>query len=424
MKTRQVIVVGGGASGLTAAISAAENNAAVTILEQKERVGKKILSTGNGRCNVTNTDMRADCFRGEDVSIVPKVLERFGYPETVQFFEKLGVILKNRQGYLYPISDQASTILDALRLEADRLSVQVVTGETVCLIEKHKKRFSVRTKQSEYHCDAVILATGGKAAPVLGSDGSGYALAKSMGHTISPVVPALVQLRCRGTYFKQISGVRVNAAVHLFVDGTWCASDTGELQLTDYGISGIPVFQVSRYAAKALYEKRKVTIEVNFLPTMTEEALFSFLEERRARLGHRRAEDFLLGMFHKKLIGIFLKEANIPANTCILEISETQWRKLCTCFCHFPMEIEGTNTFAQAQVCAGGVKTTEIHAETMESRYVKDLYLTGELLDIDGICGGYNLQWAWATGYLAGSYAAKGTEHDSNRTIKTTSKSQ
>lgn len=408
MKARHVIVVGGGASGLVAAIIAARNGAAVTIIEQKDRVGKKILSTGNGRCNLTNEYMELDCFRGDDTSIVSTVLNQFGYKDTVAFFEELGVILKSRQGYIYPISDQASTILDVLRMEIERLQVCLILEENVKEVVATRKGFLVQTNKNSYKSDAVILATGGKASPVLGSDGSGYTLAKSFGHSISPVVPALVQLVGKGNYFKQVSGVRTNAAVNLYVDGEWIDSDTGELQLTNYGISGIPVFQISRHAAKALYHKKTTTVEINFLPAMTAEELKDFINTRKTLHGHKSAEDFFVGMFHKKLVGMFLKNANIPLHIAANDILDKKWEKLLDLFQHFTVEIEGVNSFEQAQVCAGGVRTDEVNADTMESIYENDLYLTGELLDIDGICGGYNLQWAWATGYIAGINAAKG----------------
>ncbi|MBQ8803553.1 MAG: NAD(P)/FAD-dependent oxidoreductase [Tyzzerella sp.] len=408
MKQKHVIIVGGGASGLVAAITAAREGARVTLIEQKDRLGKKILSTGNGRCNLTNEYMNPDCFRGDDTEIVSAVLKQFGYQETISFFEELGVILKNRQGYIYPITDQASTILDVLCMEVSRMGINVLLEQSVTGIAHTSKGFLIRTNKSTQHGDAVILATGGKAAPALGSDGSGYSLVKGFGHRLSPVVPALVQLKGKGNFFKQIAGVRTNAKVTLLVEGETVSSDTGELQLTNYGISGIPVFQVSRYAAKGLYEKKKVTAEVDFLPVMSDEEFVSFLKKRIEKHGDKHAEDFLVGVFHQKLIGLLLKIARIPSNLNASEITEQQMQLFLKLAKHFIVEIEGTNDFEQAQICAGGVRTTEINSSTMESLLAKDLYLTGELLDIDGICGGYNLQWAWATGYIAGKNAAKG----------------
>ena len=408
MRRKHVIIVGGGAAGLVAAITAAREGALVTIIEQKDRVGKKILSTGNGRCNLTNAYMKPECFRGDDISIVEKVLEQFGYEDTCKFFEDLGVILKDRQGYIYPISDQATTILDVLRMEVERLQIEVLVEHRVEAIRVTKKGFAVETNQKPVHGDAVILATGGKASPVLGSDGSGYPLAKSFGHHMSPVVPALVQLIGKGNYFKQISGVRTNATVSIYVDGKFEGSDTGELQLTNYGISGIPVFQVSRYAAKALYAKKQVVAKIDYMPTMSEAELRTYFEKRKVLHGEKNVEDFFVGVFHKKLITMFLKEAKISLQKTAKELKAGEWDRLIGLFKEFSVEITDTNAFDQAQICAGGIKTTEVDPYTMESEFMEGLYLTGELLDIDGICGGYNLQWAWSTGYIAGKHAAKG----------------
>lgn len=408
MKKRDVIIVGGGASGLVAAISAAREGANVTIIEQKDQLGKKILSTGNGRCNLTNEYMDTTCFRGDNTSIVPEVLKQFGYPETIAFFEELGVVLRERQGYIYPFSDQATTILEVLIMEIERLDVKVLFGQKVQKILRDEDKFIIHTNQATITCDAVILATGGKAAPVLGSDGSGYTLAKAFGHHLSQVVPALVQLKGKGNFYKQISGVRTQAKVSLYVDNEYIAEDTGELQLTNYGISGIPVFQISRYAAKALSENKFVKAEVDFMPTMSDDTFRTFLQERLENHGYKEAQHFLVGVFHKKLIGLLLKASAIDYNNLMKEVPQEKLDKLVSVCKHFKIEIQGTNDFEQAQVCAGGVHTTEICPQTMESLYTKELYLTGELLDIDGICGGYNLQWAWSTGYIAGKHAAKG----------------
>ncbi len=408
MKRRDVIIVGGGASGLLAAISAAREGANVTIIEQKDQLGKKILSTGNGKCNLTNEYMDTSCFRGDDTSIVEEVFNRFGYTETIAFFEELGVILKNRQGYIYPISDQAATVLAVLCMEIKRLQVEVLLNQTVQKIVRDKEKFTVHTTETVLKGDAVILATGGKAASVLGSDGSGYTLAKAFGHHLSPVVPALVQLKGKGNFYKQISGVRTQAKVSLYVNDEYVAEDTGELQLTNYGISGIPVFQISRFATKALYENESVRAEVDFIPSMSDDAFRTFLQVRLENHGHKQAEDFLVGVFHKKLIGLLLKASAIDTNNVMKQVSQEKLDKLASVCKHFKIDIQGANDFEQAQVCAGGVYTTEINPHTMESVYTDALYLTGELLDIDGICGGYNLQWAWSTGYIAGKYAAKG----------------
>ncbi len=407
--TRKIIIIGGGASGMAAGVMAARAGADVVILEQKERLGKKILSTGNGKCNFTNTNMKASYFRGEDTTIVSKVLEQFGAEDTVRFFQELGIVPKNRQGYLYPKSEQAAAVADVLIMELKRLHVEVRLSTKVLGIEK-RRDFLVKTSEGNLRGDAVILATGGKASPALGSDGSGYAFAKSFGHSISPVVPALVQLHGKGTFFKNVAGVRVNAEVSIYVDGRRLASDTGELQLTNYGISGIPVFQVSRYAALALQEKAVPTAVLDFMPEYSVEGLCSFFGNRKESNPVKTAEEFLVGMFNKKLIPILLRASGIRGNIPVKDLEEPQLKRLASKCKTFEVEITAVNPFEQAQVCAGGVRTSEIHDTTMESRIVENLYITGELLDIDGICGGYNLQWAWSTGVLAGKSAAKGKD--------------
>lgn len=407
--TRKIIIIGGGASGMAAGVMAARAGADVVILEQKERLGKKILSTGNGKCNFTNTNMKASYFRGEDTSIVSKVLEQFGAEDTVRFFQELGIVPKSRQGYLYPKSEQAAAVADVLIMELKRLHVEVRLSTKVLGIEK-KRNFLVKTSEGNVHADAVILATGGKASPALGSDGSGYAFAKSFGHSISPVVPALVQLHGKGTFFKNVAGVRVNAEVNIYVDGRRLASDTGELQLTNYGISGIPVFQVSRYAALALQEKAVPTAVLDFMPEYSVESLCSYFRKRKELNPVKTAEEFLVGMFNKKLIPILLRASGIRGNIPVKDLEEPQLKRLASKCKTFEVEITAANPFEQAQICAGGVRTSEIHDTTMESRIVENLYITGELLDIDGICGGYNLQWAWSTGVLAGKSAAKGKD--------------
>ena len=408
MKKRRVVVIGGGASGILAAISAARCGANVTLVEQRDRLGKKILSTGNGRCNLTNEYMDISCFRGDDLSIVSPILEQFDNQNTIRFFEEIGVLLKNRNGYIYPITDQASTILDALCMELSRLNVEILLEQYVTEVTKTAKGFSIKTTTQTINGDAIILATGSKAAPMLGSDGSGYEIAKQFGHRLSPVVPALVQLKCKGSIFKKVAGVRTNAKVTLLVDNIPVASDIGELQLTNYGISGIPVFQISRFASKGLYENKNITAELDLIPHMTDEEWNTFLSARMKKHGYKKASDFFTGIFHTKLIDMLLYASHISNTTVMNTITQAKLQILSNLCKHFKVEVVETNGFEQAQICAGGVRTEEINEQTLESRYVTDFYITGEILDIDGICGGYNLQWAWSTGFVAGKNAAKG----------------
>ncbi len=411
---KQVIIVGGGASGLVAAISAARQGAQVTVLEHMDRVGKKILSTGNGRCNMTNLVMDETCYRCSQPEFPMRVIDRFSMWDTLTFFDELGILTKNKNGYIYPNSEQASAVLDSLRMEIGHLGVEVRTGIRVIKARKTKKGgFLIETDQGNVYGDTLILATGSKAAPVTGSDGSGYALAKSFGHRIIKPLPALVQLRCEGKFFKQLAGVRCEARVTIAADGNYLADDLGEVQLTEYGISGIPTFQVSRYASVALDQKKRVTAILDFLPAKTDEETLLFLRKRVAQMEHRLSGDMLLGVVHKKLATVLLKLSGIAMDVPLGKVPAGSWKKLAGMLKKFTVVVAATNPFEQAQVCCGGVDVREVSSETLESCLVPGLYLIGELLDVDGICGGYNLQWAWSTGMIAGACAGE-KRHDTN----------
>lgn len=409
-----VIIIGGGASGMMAAIAAARAGAKVTILEHNERVGKKILSTGNGRCNFTNTAQEPIFYHSDNLSFPWKAVEAFGVRQTIAFFTELGVYSKNKNGYLYPYSEQASAVLDVLRMELKRLGVEEHCQEHVTAIQKNAGGFKTiseykggkRKEEHSYKSQTVVLASGSKAAPVTGSDGSGYRLAKACGHTMIPVHPALTQLRCREAFYKSLSGVRIWGKVSLVTDGKLEAEDTGEIQMTNYGISGIPVFQVSRYASKAIYEKKAVKAVLDFMPDFSDEQFVAYLEHRACTRPERPMDSFFTGLFHKKIALLLLKLAGIKGDRTADSMTPDDINALAHCVKHFSTEIEKTNSFEQAQVCAGGVDTREIDAGTMESLLMPGLYFAGEIMDVDGLCGGYNLQWAWTSGYLAGRAAA------------------
>lgn len=413
---RRIGIIGGGAAGMAAAVTAARNDrqAKVWILEQKEKIGKKILATGNGHCNLTNCQIDGSCvekcYRGEDLPFVKKVLERFGYLETLEFFESLGLVTKSRGDYVYPRSDQASSVLELLELELKRLGVEVYCGGKVTAVTPEGRGFGVTVsehqKNQKRKADQVILACGGRAAFTLGSDGSGYDLAKSLGHHMTPVVPALVQLKVKNHPFAKASGVRTEARVTALVDGAEAASDTGELQITAYGISGIPVFQISRFPAYALYQKKRAEVALDLLPEYTEEEAAGLFVKLAGQRAFCTIGECLSGVFPRKLIPGILELSGIGISRKMEALNERSLLALAGKCKNIILTISDTNGFENAQVCAGGVRTKEVCPETMESRCVRGLYLAGELLDVDGICGGYNLQWAWATGCIAGKAAA------------------
>lgn len=402
-----VAVVGGGASGMMAAITASQNGAKVILIEHKDRLGKKILSTGNGRCNFTNIHQEPVCYHSDNPDFPWKVIQQFNARSVISFFLQLGVYSKNRNGYIYPNSDQASAVLDALRMEVDRLGIAVQTGVECQEIRPGRKGFNILADGEIIRADRVILCTGSKAAPSTGSDGSGYRLAKKLGHRIVPVLPALVQLRCKEKFFKSIAGVRADGRVSLWVDGQCIAADRGELQITNYGISGIPVFQVSRYAAELLYEQKEVKAVLDFMPDFTEEQMTAFLRTRASARPEKSAEQFLIGLFHRKLSDLWIKLSGIPRDKTAGKLNDMELGRITAMVKAFTVSVTETNSFEQAQVCRGGVDTAEVNPETMESKYVPGLYFAGELLDVDGMCGGYNLSFAWASGYIAGREAAK-----------------
>ena len=402
---QQIINIGAGASGLAAGISAAREGASVTIMEHTARPGKKLLSTGNGKCNITNLQVPKDAYRGNQPDFVFPALHTVTVSQTMDFFRELGIVLTERNGYVYPNSGQASTVLEAMLFELEHLGVRIMTE---CPVREIKKDLTVITDHGKQRGDRIILAAGSMAAPKTGSDGSGYSLARKLGHHIIEPLPALVQLRCKEKWYKQAAGVRTDALVTLKIDGKTAVSDRGELQITDYGISGIPVFQISRYAARALNEGRKAEAQLDFLPEFSPTDLEQLLITRHRQFGYRPAEEFLHGVLNSKLAKILLKEAGIDGESWVKEITEEEIKRLVHCIKELKTIIVSTNTFDQAQVCSGGVDTREVDPVTMESKLITGLYFSGEILDVDGICGGYNLQWAWSSGITAGIHAGRG----------------
>lgn len=397
MSKRKVVVVGAGASGLTAAIMGAREGASVTLLEQNDRPGRKICATGNGKCNFTNVHIPREAYRGSHPEFVKDVLDAFPVSRTVEFFKDLGIVPVNRNGCLYPRSGQAQSIVDVLCMEARHLGVKIKTNEQVISLSREGTGdgfvWKIHTKGWCYEGDSVILANGSRASSIAGSDGSGYTLAKALGHTVISPLPALVPLKCGGKKFSAWAGTRTEGKISLFAGKKLLKEESGELQLTEYGVSGIPVFQVSRYGARALEEGKEVQAFLDFLPDFTEEEVRKLLERRKKQCPYKNERELLTGIFPEKLIKVLLNQKDVVSSI----------KK-------FPLTVTGTMPFTQAQVCAGGVDTAEINSRTMESLLLPGLFFAGELLDIDGACGGYNLQWAWASGAYAGMYAARDYE--------------
>ena len=414
-----IAVIGGGPAGMMAAIQAAMSGADVELYERNDRVGKKLLSTGNGKCNFSNTRMTKDAYYGSCVSFYHDLYDQFGVSETIDFFSQSGMLIKDRQGYLYPLSNQASTVLDVMRFALERYGITVHTD---CMVEalhadRQTNRIQVTAtgsrlpKQTRKYYDALILACGGMAAPKTGSDGNGYTLAKSLGHHITEIVPALVQLRCEEDYLKSVAGVRIEAALTLRIDEKVRSRVQGELQLTDYGISGIPVFQFSREAAYALLHKKKVSVGIDFLPGYEEEAYSRLWKERFRAMEDQTLIQFLTGISNKKINQLMIRLCGCSEQDHVKDLPASARRQIAALYRNLTLHISKTNGFEQAQVCAGGIPAGELTAR-LESKYVPHLFMAGEIIDMDGICGGYNLQWAFTSGAIAGRAAAESIRAD------------
>lgn len=399
LKLLKIAVIGGGASGLTAAISAAREGAEVAVLERCDRVGRKILATGNGRCNYTNINADIGNYHGGAYEFIKNAMSRFWVEETKEFFEELGMLTKVENGAkAYPYSLQASAVLDVLRFEAARLGIEIITGFEACEIKKRKDGFTVISYDGKkQNCDRVILSAGGKASPSLGSNGSGYEIAKKLGHRITRVFPALVQVKTETALVKALKGIKLDARVKYIRKDRVLSESLGELLFCDYGVSGPAVFNISRQCSE--FEDGELSIDL--LPEMSIDTLVELLKKRRSK--ERTLENYFVGMINKKLGMTVLKYANVlPYSDLSDRLSDKETERLANALKNFKLRVTGTTSWNNAQVTAGGIVTSEVNPETLESKICKGLFITGEILDIDGDCGGFNLQWAWSSGYIAG----------------------
>lgn len=402
---KEVIIIGGGASGMMAAIIAARKGVKVCVLERLNRIGKKILVTGNGRCNVSNTNLLPKHYHTSSSNCdISGVLNRFGYQETEKFFGELGIMPLIEGTKVYPLSEQATSILDVMRMELERLEVEIVTEVKIVAMTQHKAHWRLQAEDGTcYEAKKVIVATGGMTNTSLGCDGLGYRLLKDVGHSMAQPFPILVHVLSESPYCKMMKGTKVKAQVNLWIEGTLNRQEYGEVLFTEDGLSGPPIFQISRGASWASMMQKKAQVTLDLFPQQTEEELLSMLYERTYYHPERTIESLLIGMVHKRVIMPLLKASQIQSihrRVDALEYEEIQ--ALAHVLKAFTFEVNGTRGYKFAQVTAGGIKASEIDFTTMASLKAPNLYITGEVMDIDGDCGGYNLQWAWATGYIAG----------------------
>ena len=399
-----VAIVGGGASGMAAALAAAENpNVQVLLLERQARLGRKLQATGNGRCNLTNLQSKA--YHGNDPSFADFALSQTDAEATLRWFRSLGLFtVAEPSGRVYPYSDQANSVLDVLRFALEKENIQVLTGIEVTKIRKTEEGFTLSDGQQEIFCHRLIVACGGLAGSKLGGTMSGYKLLGKLGHRSTRLRPALVQLKSDWAGLPGLKGIRANCHAAIFCDDTLHSQSTGELQFTEYGLSGPVIFEISRDACQS---PGNWFCRLDLLPDTREAELLE--ELRRRRSGQLPVEELLTGILHNRLGRVLAKAAGIRGGQSISSLTDRELQGVCKAVKAFEIGLTEPMGMDSAQVTAGGVETSGFDPTTMESRQIPGLFACGEVLDIDGDCGGYNLQWAWSSGILAGRCAGKET---------------
>ena len=402
-----LLIAGGGAAGTMAALSAARvlPGKEIGIIEKNQMLGRKLTATGNGKCNFSNRDCSPEQYNEAGRELVKSVLAKSTPADTVAFFEELGILTReDREGRMYPYSELATAVKEAFETTLRERRVKIFAGRTVKNAIKEAGTFRLDLSDgSMISANKLILATGGKAGSSYGCDGSGYALAKAFGHSLVSPLPALVQLVAEDKGFKELKGVRAKGRVTLIKNGRISASETGEIQFTEDGLSGICIFDLSRYCRNETGES--LCVDIDLFPEFTEKALAEKLSARRDFLSARRTADFLAGMLNPKLIPDYLRRWEVDPKLPLSAVSFLEIRKLAAVLKSWKVPISGTKGWASAQVTAGGIPAAEIKPDTLASKLVEGLYFAGELIDVDGTCGGRNLQWAFSSGFLAGRSA-------------------
>ena len=393
-----VCVIGGGAAGMLAALTAAENGHRVLLLERQSRVGRKLLATGNGRCNLSNYHVSPAHYHG-GAGFCDFALSQFDVGETLQYFASLGLLtVSEASGRIYPMSNMAGSVLDVLRYALERPEIDLQTGQTVTAVRKIPEGFSVKTETDTFSAQRLIRAAGGAAGSKVGGVMDGYRLAKSLGHHRTALYPSLVQLKTDPTYPRALKGVKAQCGISICRGSQVLARNSGEVLFTEYGVSGPAIFDLSRSVSAGGSD---LTCLLNFFPDWEEAEVLHWLSQRQAAKAAHEASTLLTGSCHTRLGQMICKSAGFT-NQRAAGLTRDDLRRIARQATHFALPITGTCGFDQAQVTAGGLDTSEFDPRTLQSRLVPGLYACGELLDIDGDCGGYNLQWAWSSGRLAG----------------------
>ena len=417
-----VAVIGGGASGMAAAIFAqrtfiGKNHAScrVTVFERNDRVGKKLLMTGNGRCNLTNLDSDMMHYHGSDAVFAKGALLRFPPSSVISFFEEAGVICTVEDNQkVYPMSLHAASVLDSLRLLMDDLGIQIITGTQVTDIARDHNGFLLTSADRKvFRAVSVIVAAGGMCAPATGSDGSGYNLLSGFSHRLLAPVPSIVQLKTDTAFCKPLSGNKIQGSAALYIGTKKVREEPGEILFTDYGLSGPPILQLSGFVSRALADKSqsaagRIYVSLDFLPGYSLDEVRSMMYMRKASFPGRKLDEFLTGLFHKRLaLGLLREATDKPMSALVSTLCDKEIERLSSACKALKIKVNGTMPFANAQTTAGGIDTNDFDPSTLASNKCTGIFACGEILDIDGDCGGFNLQWAWSSGFLAGSSAAQ-----------------
>ncbi|MGM9641459.1 MAG: NAD(P)/FAD-dependent oxidoreductase [Faecousia sp.] len=401
-----LFIIGGGASGLAAAIAASRNPACeVHIFERQNRVGRKLLATGNGRCNLSNAHVSPAHYHGGEPEFVVPSLTAFGFENTMNFFRKLGLYtIQEDSGKVYPWSDQAGSVVDVLRFALLRPNIHLHTGFEIRKIQRLDKGFRVTGAEESHDCQRLIVACGGLAGTALGGSMSGYQLLRGLGHKCSRLRPSLVQLKSGYPRCASLKGIRATCGITITCDGKPVAQNHGEVQFTQYGISGPAIFEISRHACTG---PGRWVCQLDLLPELTEDRILALLQARQQACPELEAGELLTGTVHNRLGKVLTQEAGISLTEAAGAVRQNELERLAAQCKALYLELTEPMGMDSAQVTAGGILTRDFDPETMESRLCPGLYACGEVLDIDGDCGGYNLQWAWSSGRAAGTAAGR-----------------
>lgn len=397
-----IMVIGGGASGMMAALTASQiESNRVLLLERQARIGRKLLATGNGRCNLTNQNASPEFYHGENVRFCSFALHEFGVADTLDLFSALGLLtVTEENGRVYPFSDSANSVLDVLRLHLEqRKNVEIITACEVTSLTRKKGRFTALAGENSYTADCVIVSAGGVAGGKLGGTDLGYKLLSSFGHSRTKLFPSLVQIKTDTAFVRSLKGVRTQAVVRYGRE-----ERTGEVQFTDYGVSGPVIFELSRTVSVG---GGNGTLLLDLLPGVSENKLNTLLADKCKALPHLTTQDLLTGILHNRLGRTVVRAAGLHLEEACSAVSAEELAKIAHTVKYFSLPVQGVMGMDGAQVTAGGMRTEEFDEKTMESKLCRGLYACGEVLDIDGDCGGFNLQWAWSSGHLAGELRGK-----------------